>query len=159
MTIIFQAIIVIITMLEFAPFVYTYCDWLIFSHEYHIIKARSKYRVLKFKEGAPAKGRSLSSRSFLLRWEWVLGSLAYGRKTIQAALLLRFKERPLLSWCWCLLCYFVFSYSTGLIHTRMGFKEITVFLLVLCLCLEGSFSKEKGTKKGKKKGKQVYCPS
>ncbi|CAG04638.1 unnamed protein product [Tetraodon nigroviridis] len=41
----------------------------------------------------------------------------------------------------------------------MGFKKITVFLLLLSLCLEGSFSKEKGTKKGKKKGKQVYCPS
>lgn len=66
MTIIFQAIIVIIIMLEIAPFVYPYCDWLIFSHEYPIIKARSKYRVLKFKESAPAKGEKLKQPFFSL---------------------------------------------------------------------------------------------
>ncbi|KAM8848285.1 glycine receptor, beta b isoform X1 [Synchiropus splendidus] len=41
----------------------------------------------------------------------------------------------------------------------MGIKRFAVFLLVLCLCLEAATAKEKGTKKGKKKGKQVYCPS
>uniref|UniRef100_A0A3Q3W106 Uncharacterized protein n=1 Tax=Mola mola TaxID=94237 RepID=A0A3Q3W106_MOLML len=40
----------------------------------------------------------------------------------------------------------------------MGVKKLTVFLLVLALCLEGASAKEKGAKKGKK-GKQVYCPS
>lgn len=52
----------------------------------------------------------------------------------------------------------VFS-STGSVHTRMGIKKFAFVLLVLCLCLEGGSAKEKGTKKGKKKGKQVYCPS
>ncbi|XP_036934087.1 glycine receptor, beta b [Acanthopagrus latus] len=41
----------------------------------------------------------------------------------------------------------------------MGIKKLAVVLLVLSLCLEGGSAKEKGTKKGKKKGKQVYCPS
>uniref|UniRef100_A0A4W6BRY2 Glycine receptor subunit beta n=1 Tax=Lates calcarifer TaxID=8187 RepID=A0A4W6BRY2_LATCA len=41
----------------------------------------------------------------------------------------------------------------------MGIKKLIIFLLVLSLCLEGGSAKEKGTKKGKKKGKQVYCPS
>uniref|UniRef100_A0A3B4T718 Glycine receptor, beta b n=1 Tax=Seriola dumerili TaxID=41447 RepID=A0A3B4T718_SERDU len=41
----------------------------------------------------------------------------------------------------------------------MGIKKLVIFLLVLSLCLEGGSAKEKGTKKGKKKGKQVYCPS
>ncbi|XP_068449435.1 glycine receptor, beta b [Clinocottus analis] len=41
----------------------------------------------------------------------------------------------------------------------MGIKKVAIFLLVLALCLEGGSAKEKGTKKGKKKGKQVYCPS
>ncbi|XP_058504977.1 glycine receptor, beta b [Solea solea] len=41
----------------------------------------------------------------------------------------------------------------------MGFKKLVIFLLVLSLCLEGGSAKEKGTKKGKKKGKQVFCPS
>nr|XP_046262956.1 glycine receptor, beta b isoform X3 [Scatophagus argus] len=47
----------------------------------------------------------------------------------------------------------------GSTHRRMGIKKLTIFLLVLSLCLEGGSAKEKGTKKGKKKGKQVYCPS
>uniref|UniRef100_A0A3Q2Y2I9 Glycine receptor, beta b n=1 Tax=Hippocampus comes TaxID=109280 RepID=A0A3Q2Y2I9_HIPCM len=38
-------------------------------------------------------------------------------------------------------------------------KKLVFFLLVLCVCLQGASAKEKGTKKGKKKGKQVYCPS
>lgn len=42
---------------------------------------------------------------------------------------------------------------------RMGMKKIVVLLLLLSLCFEGASAKEKGTKKGKKKGKQVYCPS
>uniref|UniRef100_A0A3B3VFH6 Glycine receptor, beta b n=1 Tax=Poecilia latipinna TaxID=48699 RepID=A0A3B3VFH6_9TELE len=41
----------------------------------------------------------------------------------------------------------------------MVMKKLAIFLLVLSLCLEGGSAKEKGTKKGKKKGKQVYCPS
>uniref|UniRef100_A0A3B5Q2N4 Glycine receptor, beta b n=2 Tax=Xiphophorus TaxID=8082 RepID=A0A3B5Q2N4_XIPMA len=41
----------------------------------------------------------------------------------------------------------------------MAMKKLAIFLLVLSLCLEGGSAKEKGTKKGKKKGKQVYCPS
>uniref|UniRef100_A0A3Q0QTA4 Glycine receptor, beta b n=1 Tax=Amphilophus citrinellus TaxID=61819 RepID=A0A3Q0QTA4_AMPCI len=41
----------------------------------------------------------------------------------------------------------------------MGTKNFVIFLLVLFLCLEVGFTKEKGTKKGKKKGKHVYCPS
>ncbi|KAL3061008.1 glycine receptor, beta b [Trematomus bernacchii] len=41
----------------------------------------------------------------------------------------------------------------------MGIKELAIFLLVLSLCLEGGYAKEKRTKKGKKKGKQVFCPS
>lgn len=41
----------------------------------------------------------------------------------------------------------------------MGMKKIAIVLLVLSLCVEGGSAKEKGTKKGKKKGKQVYCPS
>uniref|UniRef100_A0A3Q3FIU0 Glycine receptor, beta b n=1 Tax=Labrus bergylta TaxID=56723 RepID=A0A3Q3FIU0_9LABR len=41
----------------------------------------------------------------------------------------------------------------------MGIKTLAIFLLVLSLCVEGVSAKEKGTKKGKKKGKQVYCPS
>ncbi|XP_073676327.1 glycine receptor, beta b [Garra rufa] len=32
-------------------------------------------------------------------------------------------------------------------------------LLIICLWMEGGFTKEKSAKKGKKKGKQVYCPS
>lgn len=52
-----------------------------------------------------------------------------------------------------------FFYSTGPTRTRMGIKKLAIFLLVLCLCLEGASAKEKGAKKGKKKGKQVYCPS
>lgn len=52
----------------------------------------------------------------------------------------------------------VFS-STGSAHARMGIKKLVVFLLVLGLCLEEGSAKEKGAKKGKKKGKQVYCPS
>lgn len=53
---------------------------------------------------------------------------------------------------------FVFS-STGSARTRMGVKRLVIFLLVVSLCLDGGTAKEKGTKKGKKKGKQVYCPS
>ncbi|KAM7389092.1 hypothetical protein PAMP_023087 [Pampus punctatissimus] len=49
--------------------------------------------------------------------------------------------------------------SAGSTCTIMGSKKLAIFLLVLCLCLEGGSAKEKGTKKGKKKGKQVYCPS
>uniref|UniRef100_A0A3Q1CWA8 Glycine receptor beta n=2 Tax=Pomacentridae TaxID=30863 RepID=A0A3Q1CWA8_AMPOC len=41
----------------------------------------------------------------------------------------------------------------------MGMRKFAIFLLVLSLCVEGGSAKEKGTKKGKKKGKQVYCPS
>ncbi|XP_029297869.1 glycine receptor, beta b isoform X2 [Cottoperca gobio] len=41
----------------------------------------------------------------------------------------------------------------------MGIKKLAIFLLVLSLCLEGGSAKEKGTRKGKKKGKQVFCPS
>uniref|UniRef100_A0A3P8RM97 Glycine receptor, beta b n=1 Tax=Amphiprion percula TaxID=161767 RepID=A0A3P8RM97_AMPPE len=41
----------------------------------------------------------------------------------------------------------------------MGMRKLAIFLLVLSLCVEGGSAKEKGTKKGKKKGKQVYCPS
>ncbi|TRY85513.1 hypothetical protein DNTS_011964, partial [Danionella cerebrum] len=40
-------------------------------------------------------------------------------------------------------------------------KSLTVIylLLIICLWMDGGFSKEKSAKKGKKKGKQVYCPS
>uniref|UniRef100_A0A3B4ZN04 Glycine receptor beta n=1 Tax=Stegastes partitus TaxID=144197 RepID=A0A3B4ZN04_9TELE len=41
----------------------------------------------------------------------------------------------------------------------MGMRKFAIFLLVLSLCVDGGSAKEKGTKKGKKKGKQVYCPS
>uniref|UniRef100_A0A3Q4MR23 Glycine receptor, beta b n=1 Tax=Neolamprologus brichardi TaxID=32507 RepID=A0A3Q4MR23_NEOBR len=41
----------------------------------------------------------------------------------------------------------------------MGTRKFAIILLVLFLCLDGGFAKEKGTKKGKKKGKHVYCPS
>uniref|UniRef100_A0A3Q2W9J5 Glycine receptor, beta b n=1 Tax=Haplochromis burtoni TaxID=8153 RepID=A0A3Q2W9J5_HAPBU len=41
----------------------------------------------------------------------------------------------------------------------MGTRKFAVILLVLFLCLDGGFAKEKGAKKGKKKGKHVYCPS
>ncbi|KAA8588639.1 hypothetical protein FQN60_009984 [Etheostoma spectabile] len=44
-------------------------------------------------------------------------------------------------------------------YTRMCIKKLAILLLVLALCVEGGSAKEKGTKKGKKKGKQVYCPS
>ncbi|XP_038125039.1 glycine receptor, beta b isoform X2 [Cyprinodon tularosa] len=37
--------------------------------------------------------------------------------------------------------------------------KFAIFLLVIFLCLEGGSAKDKGAKKGKKKGKQVYCPS
>lgn len=49
------------------------------------------------------------------------------------------------------------SQAHSLTQTRM--KKLGIFLLVVFLCLEGGFAKEKGAKKGKKKGKQVYCPS
>ncbi|KAF6717865.1 Glycine receptor subunit beta, partial [Oryzias melastigma] len=48
------------------------------------------------------------------------------------------------------------AFSVG---PRMAVRKIAIFLLVLCLCLDGGSAKEKGAKKGKKKGKQVYCPS
>ncbi|XP_047190459.1 glycine receptor, beta b isoform X1 [Scophthalmus maximus] len=48
---------------------------------------------------------------------------------------------------------------TGSTLTRMAVKKLVIFLLVLSLCLEGCSAKEKRTKKGKKKGKQVFCPS
>ncbi|XP_061832570.1 glycine receptor, beta b isoform X1 [Nerophis lumbriciformis] len=41
----------------------------------------------------------------------------------------------------------------------MGIKRLFFFLVLLCVCLQGASAKEKGTKKGKKKGQQVYCPS
>ncbi|XP_034037997.1 glycine receptor, beta b isoform X2 [Thalassophryne amazonica] len=41
----------------------------------------------------------------------------------------------------------------------MGTMKFAVFLLVLFLCLDGGSAKEKAARKGKKKGKQVYCPS
>lgn len=41
----------------------------------------------------------------------------------------------------------------------MGTRKVAIILLVLFLCLDGGFAKEKGAKKGKKKGKHVYCPS
>jgi len=53
---------------------------------------------------------------------------------------------------------FVFS-STASSHTSMGVKKLAVFLLVLYLCLEGGWAKENRSKKGKKKGKPIFCPS
>ncbi|MEQ2263278.1 hypothetical protein XENORESO_005531, partial [Xenotaenia resolanae] len=47
----------------------------------------------------------------------------------------------------------------GSTYTRMEMQKFAIFLLVLSFCLEGGSAKDKGTKKGKKKGKQVYCPS
>ncbi|XP_056295593.1 glycine receptor, beta b isoform X1 [Pseudoliparis swirei] len=41
----------------------------------------------------------------------------------------------------------------------MGVKKLAVFLLVLYLCLEGGWAKENRSKKGKKKGKPIFCPS
>uniref|UniRef100_A0A8C1WPM9 Glycine receptor subunit beta-like n=2 Tax=Cyprinus carpio TaxID=7962 RepID=A0A8C1WPM9_CYPCA len=37
--------------------------------------------------------------------------------------------------------------------------KMIFLLLIICLWIEGGFTKEKSAKKGKKKGKQVYCPS
>ncbi|XP_051505593.1 glycine receptor subunit beta-like isoform X2 [Myxocyprinus asiaticus] len=37
--------------------------------------------------------------------------------------------------------------------------KVLFVLLIICLWMEGGFTKEKSAKKGKKKGKQVYCPS
>uniref|UniRef100_A0A8C2CIH2 Glycine receptor, beta b n=1 Tax=Cyprinus carpio TaxID=7962 RepID=A0A8C2CIH2_CYPCA len=37
--------------------------------------------------------------------------------------------------------------------------KVIFVLLIICLWMEGGFTKEKSAKKGKKKGKQVYCPS
>lgn len=48
MTIIIQVIIIIIIMLEFAPFVYTYCDLLIYIQSC-IIKAGGKVTAFKLK--------------------------------------------------------------------------------------------------------------
>ncbi|XP_066505105.1 glycine receptor, beta b isoform X3 [Hoplias malabaricus] len=42
---------------------------------------------------------------------------------------------------------------------KMTFLKVLLLLCVLCLWIEGGSAKEKSTKKGKKKGKQVYCPS
>uniref|UniRef100_A0A9J8BQ64 Glycine receptor, beta b n=1 Tax=Cyprinus carpio carpio TaxID=630221 RepID=A0A9J8BQ64_CYPCA len=37
--------------------------------------------------------------------------------------------------------------------------KVIFVLLIICLWMERGFTKEKSAKKGKKKGKQVYCPS
>ncbi|XP_055034641.2 glycine receptor, beta b isoform X2 [Misgurnus anguillicaudatus] len=42
---------------------------------------------------------------------------------------------------------------------NMKVQKVIFLLLIICLWMEGGFTKEKSTKKGKKKGKQVYCPS
>ncbi|KAI4876048.1 hypothetical protein NFI96_009244 [Prochilodus magdalenae] len=42
---------------------------------------------------------------------------------------------------------------------KMKCLRLLLLLCVLCLWMEGGSAKEKSAKKGKKKGKQVYCPS
>ncbi|XP_059377583.1 glycine receptor subunit beta-like isoform X2 [Carassius carassius] len=42
---------------------------------------------------------------------------------------------------------------------NMKAVKVIFLLLIICLWMEGGFTKEKSAKKGKKKGKQVYCPS
>ncbi|XP_037396467.1 glycine receptor, beta b isoform X4 [Pygocentrus nattereri] len=42
---------------------------------------------------------------------------------------------------------------------KMKFLKLLLLLCVLCLWMGGGSAKEKSAKKGKKKGKQVYCPS
>ncbi|RXN22118.1 glutamate receptor 2 isoform X1 [Labeo rohita] len=42
---------------------------------------------------------------------------------------------------------------------NMKALKVIFLLLIICLWMEGGFTKEKSAKKGKKKGKQVYCPS
>ncbi|KAK3564773.1 hypothetical protein QTP86_026413, partial [Hemibagrus guttatus] len=42
---------------------------------------------------------------------------------------------------------------------RMKLLKLLLLLCILALWIDGGFTKEKSAKKGKKKGKQVYCPS
>lgn len=42
---------------------------------------------------------------------------------------------------------------------NMTSLKVIFLLLIVCLWMEGGFTKEKSAKKGKQKGKQVYCPS
>ncbi|KAG1954368.1 glycine receptor subunit beta [Pimephales promelas] len=42
---------------------------------------------------------------------------------------------------------------------NMKALKVIFLLLIICVWMEGGFTKEKSAKKGKKKGKQVYCPS
>lgn len=41
----------------------------------------------------------------------------------------------------------------------MGLRRMVVVVMLLLVWIDGGATKDKGTKKGKKKGKQVYCPS
>lgn len=55
--------------------------------------------------------------------------------------------------------YVLFLFQAKLSCSNMKALKVIFLLLIICLWMEGGFTKEKSAKKGKKKGKQVYCPS
>jgi len=55
--------------------------------------------------------------------------------------------------------YVLFLFQAKLSCCNMKALKVIFLLLIICVWMEGGFTKEKSAKKGKKKGKQVYCPS
>lgn len=53
----------------------------------------------------------------------------------------------------------LFVFQAKLSCCNMKALKVIFLLLIICVWMEGGFTKEKSAKKGKKKGKQVYCPS
>ncbi|KAL4641791.1 glycine receptor subunit beta [Arapaima gigas] len=49
--------------------------------------------------------------------------------------------------------------DSGSLHAKMSVLKVTLVLLLFSLLILDGSAKEKSAKKGKKKGKQVYCPS
>ncbi len=55
--------------------------------------------------------------------------------------------------------YVSFLFQAKLKCCNMKALKVIFLLLIICIWMEVGFTKEKSAKKGKKKGKQVDCPS